>query len=162
MSPGTHKIKIEAWVVDPVIENKGGLGPIEIMAEGEFTVSCTAQDQVNYRKKRGVIMPTVRKSDPALEKKMLSTFKTAYPLDIPLRIVITQGAWSVHRHNISGIILNRTMDATIAVKLPDGTCNTQRVIYKQIHEGSSYGKLKVNLDIFDSGTRIGCGDVNNK
>lgn len=162
MAPGTHKIKIEAWVTDPVIENKGGMGEIEIMADGEFTISFTAQEQVNYRKKRGVIMPAARKSDPALEKKMLSTFKTAYPLDIPLRAVITQGVWSVHRHNISGIILSRTMDATVAVKIKDGTCLMHTVVYKQIHEGSSYGRLQVSLDTFNTATRIGCGEVNIK
>jgi len=120
-----------------------------IVAEGEFTLDCSAvTDDITARYKElkeirleKVRMPQAKISDPALEASMVKAMAAQNWPETALRAVITGDGWITHR-GILGEILFREMYAAVAFKTPEGTCKIFYMSFKQDYNGSTYGITK--------------------
>ena len=119
--------------------------------EGEFELDLSAGTTFAARDKQfeeGKIANTVMKkpghSNPALEKDILATFKkeAAGKGETPLRVVLVEKDWRIHRHQVTGVILFRTIWADIAVQKTDGKYYVYELTYEQQYNGKSYGKTQ--------------------
>lgn len=140
--PGVHKVKVQI--------QREGISPL--LAEGEFTIDCSTGTTL-YRERAAQLeekqLSLVRMSkpemvNPSLEQTMLRVTKEWFPDMTPVRAVIAQKAWDVYRHEITGVILYRRIDAEVAVKTSDGTCRVYYLSFKQDWNGSAYGETQGN------------------
>lgn len=140
LSPRVHKIKV-------TLEKSGGTEPI---AEGEFELDCTQglekiaeiAKELELKSQSQVTMPSPAQSNPELEKAMLEAIKNAGWKETPLKAVIIDKDWNIHR-NILGVILFRSIRAEVAVKTPEGICRLFSLSFNQNYDGKSYGKTEL-------------------
>jgi hypothetical protein len=94
------------------------------------------------------VMAKAARSDQALEKEMISAFKSSqtYRDRIKgevLRVAIIDPDWMIRRHELTGIILHRYIRAAFAVKNSDGTCTVwQLVTFQQDYAGNKFQKTR--------------------
>ncbi len=137
LSPRVHKIKVTT-------ENEYG----EIFSEGAFELDCTAgldmlsdmAKKIRDKELAKVVMPATKMKNAALENEMIAALSDWK--EKPLRVVITQGDWEIHRHAITGAILYRTIGAHVAFKTPEGDCKLFSLSFKQDYDGKAYGKTQ--------------------
>ena len=131
----------------------------EFVAEGRFKI--TGDDFTSYTdfasnlnesaealKYKDAVMPGSAMNDKKLEAEMISalknsqTYKDRIKGDI-IKLVIIDPDWMIRRNEITGIILNRYIRATAAVKNNDGTCTVwQLITFQQDYIGNKFGKTK--------------------
>lgn len=85
-----------------------------------------------------VRMPKAAKTDASLAASMKKAFMAHYgDQDVVevTRVVITGSDWTVQRNEWTGIILSRTIDASVAYKRIDGQCRFEDAGFKQDSQG---------------------------
>ncbi len=88
-------------------------------------------------------MPTAATSDPKLESEMIAIAKTIYEDGrVPVKAVIKNPDWTYTR-NAFGVIIDRFQTAYIIFKMTDGSYRMVDIGFKQLYDGSSYGKTQL-------------------
>lgn len=59
-------------------------------------------------------------------------------VDEPSVTLIASDAWSVNRHNLSGVITRRRIGGLVGHRFPDGHCGIQIHSFDQAHDGSDF------------------------
>jgi len=118
--------------------------------EGEFDLDLSNGSSFAKRVKEfetAKISNTVMKKpghrNEKLENEIISVFKqeSSGKGETPLRVVLVEKDWRIHRHQITGVILYRTIWADVAVR-KNGKTFVYELTYEQQYNGSSYGKLR--------------------
>ncbi|MDQ1267145.1 MAG: hypothetical protein QG635_2299, partial [Bacteroidota bacterium] len=135
ISPRTHTIEVILQI------------HFETVAKGEFTLDCS--DGVEPIEKinndfanaafKSIVMPQPAKRDAKLEAEMLKAMSD-WP-ETPLKAVIIDEDWTINR-NAFGVIEYRSIGAAVAFKTTDGKCRLFWLTFKQMYNGSSYGKTQ--------------------
>ena len=88
-------------------------------------------------------VPTAAKSDPKLESEMIAIAKTIYEDGrVPVKAVIKNPDWTYTR-NAFCVIIDRFQTAYIIFKMTDGSYRMVDIGFKQLYDGSSYGKTQL-------------------
>jgi hypothetical protein len=88
-----------------------------------------------------VELPKAAKKDGALEKQIAAAYKSSYPDNKILGVVLLQKDWSPERTNL-GVITNRNIQAIVVNKHQDGTCEMHNELWSQEYIGGKFkGKL---------------------
>lgn len=88
-------------------------------------------------------MPTAKQNNPKLEAEMLAVARTVYNDGrTALKAIIQSPNWAYDRTAL-GQIINRNQAAYIIYKMPDGTHRAIELGFKQMYDGSGYGKLQL-------------------
>jgi hypothetical protein len=130
----------------------------KLAAEGRFTIE--GQDFSVYKslsknlnsgademKTKSTGFPKPLLTDKKLESEMISvlkgsqTYKDRIKGDV-VKISITDADWYIRRNDLTGIILNRYIRATVGVKDKDGTCTGWPIVYIQNYVGNKFDKTK--------------------
>jgi hypothetical protein len=143
MGVGTHRIKLEivpyAINIDGDVNYNGSSNepPVaigDVVASGELTLTVGPG---SYSKSDPKIcgLPAAQ-SNPALEQQVLSRARTLWtrPEAPPVKVVLTHSGWNYNRHPISGLILDRNIDAQIMSRGKD-YCDFQGYNYIQPNAG---------------------------
>lgn len=143
MGTGTHKIKLEiipyAINIDGSVNINGSSNepPVavgNVVASGAFTLVVKPG---SYSKSDPKICGLeAAQSNPALEQQILSRARALWtrPEAPPVKVVLTHSAWTFNRHPISGVILDRNIDAQIMSRGKD-YCDFQGYNYIQPNAG---------------------------
>ena len=95
----------------------------------------------NINKKAGI--PNAATSDPALEAEMIAIAKGIYDDGrLPVKAIIKYPDWNYTR-NAFGAIIDRYHTAYIIFKMSDGSHRMVDIGFKQLYNGSSYGKTQL-------------------
>ncbi len=148
LKSGKNKIK----VVVHMNYNPVASGTFEISGD-DFKFYAGLSDQLNELAAEGgaasAQFPKAKKSDPALEKRMIAEFTNSnhfksgrFDAEEILKIAIYDEDWHIRRHEISGIVTQRYIRAAIAVKGKDGKCGYYNVTFKEDHVGGKYEPMK--------------------
>ncbi len=84
-------------------------------------------------------LPKGAKKNPALEKQISAAYTAEYPTNKILKVIMRDNDWRIERSSL-GIITGRTIDATIAYKKADGTCELHHEGWWQGHDGKKFSK----------------------
>lgn len=88
-------------------------------------------------------VPKAAISNPKLEAEMIAIAKTIYDDGrVPVKAVIKYPDWNYTR-NAFGVIIDRYHTAYIIFKMKDGTHRMVDIGFKQLYNGSSYGKTQL-------------------
>jgi hypothetical protein len=137
LSPRPHTIRVQT-----LDENW------KVLAEGEFELDCSegldriadVHRKLGEKKIASATLPAAAMKNPALEKECMAALKDWK--EKPLKVIITDRDWTIHRNPITGVIVSRTINTTTVVKKPDGGCRMFQVSYEQMYNGKSYGKAQ--------------------
>lgn len=90
-----------------------------------------------------VEIPKAAISNPKLEAEMIAIAKTIYEDGrVPVKAIIKNPDWTITR-NAFGVIIDRFQTAYIIFKMTDGTHRMVDIGFKQLYNGSSYGKTQL-------------------
>ena len=136
--PGEHKVLVQLQ------------SSLNILASGEFTIDLkSGKDYYRERaeKIKAIQLEAVRMEkpamvNPALEQAMMKITSEQFPDLTPLRVSIADKTWTIVRHEITGVILYRTIGAEVAVKTASGECKVYYQGFKQEYNGSGYGSTE--------------------
>ncbi len=137
LSPRRHTIRLQT------LDNS-----MNVLAEGEFTLDCTTGldrvAQVNKdlgnKKLSAVSLPSPAMRSNKLEKEFAQALKNWK--EKPLKVIITDSDWTIKRNPVSGAILSRIINTTVAMKKPDGSCRMFVISFEQPYSGKKYGKAR--------------------
>ncbi|MGI6342118.1 MAG: hypothetical protein ACOXZ9_03945 [Bacteroidales bacterium] len=88
-------------------------------------------------------IPKAAKSDPKLEAEMIAIARTIYEDGrVPVKAIIKHADWN-YTHNAFGQIVDRYQTAFIIFKMTDGTHRMVDIGFKQLYDGSRYGKTQL-------------------
>ncbi len=94
-------------------------------------------------------MPTAKKTDAALESRMVTAFKNSNDwksgfIDASevLRISIIDTDWFIRRNELTGAILHRYIRAAIAVKTKNSSCAFYQVTFQEDYVSGKFQPLK--------------------
>lgn len=142
------------------------------LATGKVQIDCSeGQDAVAklvtvYRSRalKNVYMPKPAMSNPALEAEMIAATRVMLSRrglqGTPIKAVIIEDGWTVYRHPISGIIVERKINGTVSVKKPNGECVMYEQTFSQAYAGGKYGNTQPAST--DDGTALDCGNAGAK
>lgn len=107
-------------------------------------------------------MPPASMTDKKLEKEMISVFTASQSYKDRVKgevvkIVITDSDWHIRRNDLTGIILNRYIRASIAVKDKEGTCTVWPAVFQQDYIGNNFQKTK--FDGLGDPFKIPCDNI---
>lgn len=145
LSPRRHDIKVVLTITGSgtevasgefELDGSGGMEGIESVAK------TLTNAEFSSRK-----MPEPAMKNAKLEKEMLEAMSSW--TEKPLKAVIVDSDWSIHRNQYTGIIEYRSILAAIGMKKPDGNCRVFWLSFKQDYNGKSYGKTQ-HLGVGDS------------
>ena len=109
--------------------------------ESQKTWEILYSDNQEYFK-GAVSIPKAAISNLKLEAEMLVIAKTIFDDGrVPVKAIIKNPDWDYDR-NALGQIINRFQTAYIIYKMPDGTHRMVDIGFKQMYNGSSYGKTQ--------------------
>ena len=92
---------------------------------------------------RAAQIPNAAISDPKLEAEMIAIAKTIYEDGrVPVKAIIKNPDWTITR-NAFGVIIDRFQTAYIIFKMTDGTHRMVDIGFKQLHDGSKYGRTQL-------------------
>lgn len=136
--PGEHKVLVQLQ------------SSLNILASGEFTIDLkSGKDYYRERaeKIKAIQLEAVRMEkpamvNPALEQAMMKITSEQFPDLTPLRVSIADKTWTIVRHELTGVILYRTIGAEVAVKTASGECKVYYQGFKQEYNGSGYGSTE--------------------
>lgn len=148
LEPGKNKIKMVVHLRYNPVAN----GIFNINGD-DFQFYAGLSDQLNMLAAEGgasaAQFPRAEKSDPELEKRMIAEFKNSndykngrFNVEEILKIAIYDKDWHIRRHDFTGIILERYIRASIAIKGKDGQCGYYNVTFKQDYVGGQYEPMK--------------------
>ena len=88
-------------------------------------------------------VPKAKRSDPKLEAEMLAVARTVYDDGrVALKALIQSPDWAYDRTAL-GQIINRNQSAYIIYRMPNGKHRAIELGFKQMYNGSSYGKTQL-------------------
>lgn len=137
LSPRRHTIKMQT------LDNS-----MNVLAEGEFTLDCSGgldrvakvNKDLGNKKLAAVSLPAPAMSNAGLEKEFAAALKD-WPEKV-LKVIITDSDWSIKRHPVSGAIVSRVINTTVAMKKADGNCRMFVISFEQPYSGKKYGKAR--------------------
>jgi hypothetical protein len=139
MGTGTHKIKLEIipfvfGIEDNSTASRQTAALGDIAASGEFTLTVASGSYSKTDPK--ICGHPAAQFNPALEQQILSRAKTVWtrPEATPAKVVLTHSNWNYTRHPVSGVILDRNIDAVIMSRGKD-YCDFQGYNYIQPNSG---------------------------
>lgn len=131
LTPGDHKFKMEIY---PYISYPDEFtGPA--VATGELTM--TVKNSIVDKNDTKACLPKALMTDKALEAKILAAFKAQGWKEVPKEVRITSSKWTIVRHQYTGVILSRFVEAYVG-STRDGKCIKQSFNFYQDHDGSGY------------------------
>ena len=90
-----------------------------------------------------VEIPKAAISNPKLEAEMIAIAKTIYEDGrVPVKAIIKNPDWTITRNSF-GVIIDRFQTAYIIFKMTDGTHRMVDIGFKQLYDGSKYGKTQL-------------------
>ena len=143
MGVGTHQIKLEitpyAINIDGDVKLDGSSSepPVavgEVVASGEFSLTVGPGSYAKSDPK--ICGPATASPNPALEQQILARARAMWtrPEAPPVRVALTYGGWTINRHPISGLVLDRNIDTVIMSRGRD-YCDFQSYKYIQPNVG---------------------------
>ncbi|MGB4654453.1 MAG: hypothetical protein WBH98_03360 [Bacteroidales bacterium] len=100
-------------------------------------------DKIKEQLGGGNEIPQAAKRDPKLEAEMIAIAKTIYEDGrVPVKAIIKHADWNYTR-NAFGHIVDRYQTAFIIFKMSDGTHRMVDIGFKQLYDGSRYGKTQL-------------------
>ncbi|MBK7868262.1 MAG: hypothetical protein IPJ75_15450 [Ignavibacteriales bacterium] len=147
LSPGEHKIIMKVNI------------NYSLAAEGSFVISgndFSVYESMSEKLNEGAgniatqaaELPKEERTDKTLEAEMITVLKSSntYKERIKgevLKLVIVDPDWTIRRNELTGIILDRYIRATAAVKNSDGTCTVwQFITFQQDYVSNVFQKMK--------------------
>jgi len=140
------------------------------IAEGKFiiegndfsdykTISKTINSFADENKTKGAEFPKAAMKDSKLEKEMITAFKNSNhykdKLNVEVtKISITDPDWNLRRNDLTGVILNRYIRASVLTKEKDGTCVVRSLTFRQDYIGNKFDATK--FDGFGDTYKIPC------
>jgi len=77
-----------------------------------------------------------------------------------LRVVITSADWQVETHEVTGVIVGRSMTANLAMQGEStDICYMESVRFQQPYDGKRYGKLTIPQALVGARKEILCKNV---
>ncbi|MCK6541334.1 hypothetical protein L6Q79_01485 [bacterium] len=135
LSPRNHTIKVGLFANDQEV------------AWGTFELDCS-EGQDNYKTLSGALAkskiqnalpPKAKAADKGIEQNMTAVLKSeGFHV---VRVIQTDPTWYVQRNEITGIVLNRTIQAAVIFKNEEGKCIVEYMNFTQDYAGNSYGVL---------------------
>ena len=134
LDPGDHVIKLEMHT------SSGGYDSREPLCKGEFIYKKTGNEELSIGKTWSDFSAGMQ--DQKLEAHMLELMKKfsvreGWNAEIG-GVKIVDNIWNIERNEITGIILNRWVAATVYIKYNNGVCQVRRFIFEQSHDGSGF------------------------
>ncbi|MFZ1728975.1 MAG: hypothetical protein WBQ23_16930 [Bacteroidota bacterium] len=137
LSPRRHTILVQT------LDNS-----MQVLAEGEFELDCSSgldriadvNKQLGNKSLSAVSLPAAAMSNPGLEKEFAAALKD-WP-EKTLKVIITDSDWTIQRHPVSGAIVSRVINTTVAMKKADGNCRMFVISFEQPYSGNKYGKAR--------------------
>ncbi len=135
LSPRNHTIKVGLFINDQPF----AWGSFELdCSEGQAKYAALAETLVKS-KVQNARAPKAKATDKTIEQSMNAALKSE-GFNI-IRVIQTDPEWYVERHAITGIILNRTMQAAIVFKDDQNKSIVEYMNFTQDFDGNAYGKL---------------------
>jgi hypothetical protein len=138
LSDGEHTIRFKLWA-GGVIDRWS----IEPIATGEIKLNKLPGKKMSLGRGWGLYKAAM--SNPALEKEMVEVMKNKAARDgwkeTFSKAKILDKDWTTNRNQYTGIILSRTINATVYAKWPDGHCTAQDFNFIQQWNGSAWSKI---------------------
>ena len=150
LTKGAHKLKIELTPFIDYPEEKEGA----VMAAGEIALNVGASTANASDTK--TCLPATGMKDAALEAKMMEAFKAKGWSEKPSAVRITGSRWNIIHHEVSGVILKRSVSAVVASTLKNGGCQYQSFLFSEEYDGTAYQDA-VFMDGIGSPTTMPCG-----
>ncbi len=149
LTTGEHTLKI----VVKCNYNDVASGIIKISGNDFSMYKKLSEDLNNAAQNAGAknaVMPVAKKTDAALETRMISAFKNSNDwksgfIDASevLRISILDADWFIRRNELTGAILHRYIRAAIGVKTKDGHCAYYTLVsFQEDYVGGKFQPLK--------------------
>lgn len=149
LTPGEHKFKMEIY---PHIHYPEEF-TAPVVATGEITM--VVKNSVVDKNDTKACLPKALMTDKALEAKILAAFKAQGWKEVPKEVRITSSKWTIVRHQYTGVILSRYVEAYVG-STRDGKCIKQSFNFYQDHDGSNY-QSEVYLKGIGDQRDISCG-----
>jgi len=164
LTPGEHTLK----VVVKCNYSDAAAGIIKISGS-DFSMYKKLSEELNMvaynAGSKNAVMPAAKKSDAALETRMITAFKNSNDwksgfidaTDV-LRISIIDADWFIRRNELTGAILHRYIRAAIAVKTKNGSCAYYSLVtFQEDYVGGKFQPLK--YDGAGDKVMMECGNV---
>jgi hypothetical protein len=134
LKPGAHAVEME---IAPLVRGQATVdGPV--VARGSLTLQVKPTD---FRKDdAAVCIPhKAAMTDPATARTILQTAQRTWsqPGTKPEKVILTNDGWRIYRHEISGVVTRRTIDAVIAARGP-AFCSYQGYAFSQEFVGGKF------------------------
>jgi hypothetical protein len=137
LSPRRHAIRVQT------LDNS-----MNVLAEGEFQLDCSGgldrvvevNKQLGNKSLSAVSLPAPAMRNPTIENECIAALKD-WP-ETPLKVIITDSDWTIQRHPVSGAIVSRIINTTVAMKKQDGNCRMFQISFEQPYSGKKYGKAR--------------------
>lgn len=140
LSAGEHSVKIDLIAGFP----SSYIGA-EVVASGEFKLIKKEGDSftADYGKTFDAI--TSKMDDKKLQADMLEAARSyakvnKYKEDFK-EVKIANKDWTIIRHEVTGAVLRRIIDAHCLATWPDGHCSTQKFVFGQEYDGKNYSSV---------------------
>jgi hypothetical protein len=101
-------------------------------------------------------LPKAGMSNPAMEQQMLAAANNLGWNDKFLKIIITSSGWTVHKNELTGAILYRSVGAVGTIKGIDGKCYYQEFGFKQDYTGGGNYSNTIKYNSYGGKKEIGC------
>jgi hypothetical protein len=163
LQPGKHTLK----VVVMCNYAEAASGTITITGD-DFSIYKKLSEELNTLAQNAgaenAVMPLARKTDAALESRMITAFKGSNDwktgfidaTDV-MRISIYDPDWFIRRNELTGAILHRYIRAAIAVKTKNGNCAYYPVTFQEDYVSGKFQPLK--YDGVGDKVMMDCGNV---
>lgn len=155
LTNGKHTIKME---LIPFVEGYPDTKEGSVVATGTFTLNVDDKSVDPNNEK--LCLPAAQMQDAALEASIIKAFKAKGWKEQPQIVRITSPKWNIIRHNVTGAIMKRTVDAVVGSTLGD-KCIMQTFGFSQDYDGSGY-QQQVYLDGVAGQRDVNCGCLGKK
>lgn len=145
---GDHLIKVEMY---PTVSfPKMTVG--SVVATGEFTLTIASDSFIPYDPAN--CLPKAQMADKVVEENILKAFKAQGWQERPAIVRIVDANWTIVRHEVSGVIIKRTIDAIVA-STNGYKCQYQVFGFSQNYDGTKF-QPEIFLDNIGDPKQISC------
>ncbi|HBN07258.1 MAG TPA: hypothetical protein DD435_00975 [Cyanobacteria bacterium UBA8530] len=141
ISPRAHQVEFSLFLGDT--DRPAAVGSFELDCSGGVEKIAERAKGLRTKALANVLMPKALMSNPSLEKAILDCLKEPGG-DIPLRVVLLNKDWRLHRNPLTSIIEYRSIDTAVASKLKNGNHRVFYMSFKQDYDGRTYGRTEFN------------------
>ena len=105
-------------------------------------------------------LPKAGMNNPALENQMLAVMQKLPGWNEKFnKAIITSSSWSIHKNELTGVILYRYVGVVGTCKNADGTCFTQEFSFRQDYTGGGNYDNTVKYNSYGGKREIGCDKI---